>query len=111
MRAILIREPGSEDVLVPGDAPDPPLGPADLRIRVHATAVNRADLLQRMGLYPPPPGASPILGLECAGEVIETGPKAVASHAGSASWRSFPAAATPSRRPSTTARRSSCPTA
>jgi putative PIG3 family NAD(P)H quinone oxidoreductase len=75
MRAILIREPGSEDVLVPGDAPDPPLGPADLRIRVHATAVNRADLLQRMGLYPPPPGASPILGLECAGEVIETGPE------------------------------------
>jgi NADPH:quinone reductase-like Zn-dependent oxidoreductase len=75
MRAILIREPGAEDVLVPGDAPEPPLGPADLRIRVRATAVNRADLLQRLGLYPPPPGASPILGLECAGEVMETGPE------------------------------------
>jgi putative PIG3 family NAD(P)H quinone oxidoreductase len=73
MRAIVIREPGAEDVLVPGDAPEPELGPADLRIRVRATAVNRADLLQRMGLYPPPPGASPILGLECAGEVMELG--------------------------------------
>ncbi|MBV9187697.1 MAG: NAD(P)H-quinone oxidoreductase [Acidobacteria bacterium] len=44
-----------------------------LRIRVRATAVNRADLLQREGRYAPPPGASPILGLECAGEVIEIG--------------------------------------
>jgi tumor protein p53-inducible protein 3 len=51
----------------------PPLGPNDLRIRVRATAVNRADLLQREGRYPPPPGASDILGLECAGEIIETG--------------------------------------
>src|SRR5262245_59329539 len=76
MRAILIREPGGEDVLVPGDAPAPILGPADVRIRVRATAVNRADLLQRQGLYPPPPGASDILGLECAGEVAEVGPEA-----------------------------------
>src|SRR5207245_1169181 len=57
-------------------APSPPRGPADLRIRVRATAVNRADLLQRQGFYPPPPGASPILGLECAGEVAEVGPEA-----------------------------------
>src|SRR2546428_9468823 len=71
MRAIVIREPGDESVLQMGEAPSPVLGPADLRIRVHATAVNRADLLQRQGLYPPPPGASPILGMECAGEVIE----------------------------------------
>src|SRR2546427_378962 len=76
MRAIVIREPGDESVLQMGEAPSPPLGPADLRIRVRATAVNRADLLQRQGLYPPPPGASPILGLECAGEVIEVGPEA-----------------------------------
>jgi putative PIG3 family NAD(P)H quinone oxidoreductase len=75
MRAILIREPGPEDVLHLGEAPPPELGPADLRIRVRATAVNRADLLQRMGMYPPPPGASPILGLECAGEVMEMGPE------------------------------------
>src|SRR5436305_4962715 len=45
----------------------------DLRIRVHTAGVNRADLLQREGHYPPPPGASEILGLECAGEVIEIG--------------------------------------
>ena len=68
MRAIVIREPGDEDVLVMGDVPAPPLGPADLRIKVTATAVNRADLLQRQGMYPPPPGASDVLGLECAGD-------------------------------------------
>ena len=76
MRAILVREPGDESVLTLGEAPAPVLGPADLRIRVRATAVNRADLMQRQGLYPPPPGASPILGMECAGEVIEVGPEA-----------------------------------
>jgi putative PIG3 family NAD(P)H quinone oxidoreductase len=74
MRAIVIREPGDEDVLQLGEAPEPELGPEDVRIRVRATAVNRADLLQRRGMYPPPPGASPILGLECAGEVLEVGP-------------------------------------
>ncbi len=76
MRAILIRQPGDESVLFLGEAPSPALGPADVRIRVRATAVNRADLLQRQGFYPPPPGASPILGLECAGEVAEVGPQA-----------------------------------
>lgn len=70
MRAILVTE--THDLII-GDAPRPALGPRDVRIRVQATAVNRADLLQREGRYPPPPGASPILGLECAGVVIETG--------------------------------------
>src|SRR5688572_25337304 len=73
MRAILIREPGDESVLGLGEAPAPAMGPNDVRIRVRATAVNRADLLQRQGMYPPPPGASPILGLECAGDVREVG--------------------------------------
>jgi len=73
MKAIVIDEPGDESVLRPGEAPEPVLGPADLRIRVAAAAVNRADLLQRQGLYPPPEGASEILGLECAGEVVEVG--------------------------------------
>src|ERR1044071_2949902 len=73
MRAIVIREPGDENVLAMGDAPSPPLGPADVRIKVIATAVNRADLLQRQGMYPPPPGASDILGLECAGTIAEMG--------------------------------------
>jgi putative PIG3 family NAD(P)H quinone oxidoreductase len=76
MRAILIREPGGEDVLAWGDVPSPPLGPADVRIRVTATAVNRADLMQRQGMYPPPPGASDVLGLECAGTIAEIGPEA-----------------------------------
>src|SRR5436853_5204766 len=49
------------------------MGPNDLRIAVRAAGVNRADLLQRAGHYPPPPGASEILGLECVGEVIEAG--------------------------------------
>src|ERR1051325_3243035 len=73
MRAIVFDQPGDESVLRLDDVPPPPLGPRDLRIRVRATAVNRADLMQRQGLYPPPPGASSILGLECAGEVIEVG--------------------------------------
>jgi tumor protein p53-inducible protein 3 len=73
MRAIVFDQPGDESVLRLGEAPAPNLGPEDLRIRVRGTAVNRADLLQRQGLYPPPPGASSILGLECAGEVTEVG--------------------------------------
>jgi tumor protein p53-inducible protein 3 len=73
MRAIVFDHFGDESVLHLAGVPPPPLGPNDLRIRVRATAVNRADLLQREGHYPPPPGASHILGLECAGEVIEIG--------------------------------------
>lgn len=73
MQAIVIREPGDETVLQLAEVPDPVLGDEDVRIRVRATAVNRADLLQRRGMYPPPPGASAILGLECAGEVLEVG--------------------------------------
>ena len=71
MKAIVVEAPGDESVLKLGEAPAPTLAPGTIRIRVHATALNRADLLQRQGLYPPPPGASEILGLECAGEVAE----------------------------------------
>lgn len=73
MRAVIFDAPGDESVLRIGETARPQMGSGDLRIRVRATAVNRADLLQREGRYPPPPGASPILGLECAGEVIEAG--------------------------------------
>ncbi len=73
MRAVLIDKPGDESVLRVGEAPAPELGPDDLRIRVRGFAVNRADIMQRQGAYPPPPGASTLLGLECAGEVIEVG--------------------------------------
>jgi putative PIG3 family NAD(P)H quinone oxidoreductase len=73
MRAIVFDQPGAEDVLHIADAEPPTMDADSLRIRVRATAVNRADLLQRQGMYPVPPGASPILGLECAGEVIDVG--------------------------------------
>ncbi len=69
MKAILIDQPGEPDVLHLGDAPDPKPGADELVVRVRAAGVNRADVLQRRGFYPPPEGASPILGLELAGEV------------------------------------------
>lgn len=69
MKAVLV----DGKALVWGDAEEPALGVGQVRIRNHATAVNRADLLQRAGGYPPPTGASPILGLECAGVVLEVG--------------------------------------
>ncbi|HTO08236.1 MAG TPA: NAD(P)H-quinone oxidoreductase [Myxococcota bacterium] len=74
MRAIQIVGEGKDARLVLGEAPKPELRAGELRIQVAATAVNRADLMQRRGLYPPPPGASPVLGLECAGTVIESAP-------------------------------------
>src|SRR5260221_701648 len=80
MKAIVLDRFGDESVLHLGDVPSPPLSRGDLRIRVHAAGVNRADLLQREGHYPPPPGASEILGMECAGEVLEVGSDV-------ASWR------------------------
>ena len=82
MRAIVFDQPGDEDVLHIGEVPPPPLGADDIRIRVRATAVNRADLLQRQGFYAPPAGASSILGLECAGEVSEVGAAARGWRAG-----------------------------
>lgn len=73
MRAIVCRGPGGPEVLAWDEVPDPRPGPGEVLIAVRATSVNRADLLQRRGLYPPPPGASAILGLEAAGTVVEVG--------------------------------------
>src|SRR5215471_7688305 len=73
MRAVVFDQPGDESVLHLADLPSPEPGAGELKLRVRATAVNRADLLQRRGLYAPPPGASPILGLEAAGEVSALG--------------------------------------
>ncbi len=73
MRAVLIENEGSDASLSIGEAPSPELRPDDLRIATKAFAINRGDLMQRRGLYPPPPGASTIMGLECAGEVAEVG--------------------------------------
>jgi putative PIG3 family NAD(P)H quinone oxidoreductase len=71
MKAIMIDEPGDEDCMKLGDAPAPELPAGGIRIRNRASGVNRADLLQRQGFYPPPQGASATLGLECAGDVVE----------------------------------------
>ena len=73
MRAIVVEEPGGPEALEVAEVPDPVAGPGEVVLRVAATAVNRADLMQRMGHYPPPPGASDILGLEASGTVAEVG--------------------------------------
>lgn len=72
MRAIRV-ERSNDHRLILDDCVEPNCGPREVLVRVHATAVNRADLLQRRGLYPPPPGASEILGLEAAGEIAALG--------------------------------------
>lgn len=77
MKAIVVDE---DQALRWQETQTPTAGEDEVLIRVHATAINRADLLQRRGGYPPPPGASPILGLECAGEIAAVG-------AGVARWR------------------------
>lgn len=74
MRAILIEKPGDESCMHVGETAVPELVAGSVRIRNVACGVNRADLLQRQGLYPPPAGASSILGLECAGRIAEVSP-------------------------------------
>ncbi|MFC3899119.1 NAD(P)H-quinone oxidoreductase [Lentzea rhizosphaerae] len=73
MRAITVREPGGPDVLEWTEVPDPVPGKGEVLIDVAASAVNRADLLQRQGFYPPPPGASDVIGLECSGTIAALG--------------------------------------
>ena len=76
MRAVVLREHGGPEVLVITDSADPAPAPEEVLVRVHATALNRADLLQRMGMYPNPfPADDEIPGLEFAGEVIGCGPR------------------------------------
>jgi len=74
MRAVIASEPGGPEVLTLTELPDPAPGPGEVVIDVAATAVNRADTLQRQGKYPPPPGASDVLGLECSGTISAVGP-------------------------------------
>ncbi len=79
MKAVVYDEPGGPEVLRWAEVPDPEPGPGEVLVDVAATAVNRADLQQRQGHYPPPPGASDILGMECAGTIAALG-------AGATSW-------------------------
>ncbi len=76
MTAIAIREAGAPEVLVPEERPVPAPGEGEILVKVEAAGVNRPDVMQRQGLYPPPPGASDIPGLEIAGEVAALGPGA-----------------------------------
>jgi putative PIG3 family NAD(P)H quinone oxidoreductase len=81
MRAVVIREPGGPEVLEPREIPSPEPGPGQIRVRVALTALNRADLLQRAGFYPAPPGSPrDIPGLEYSGHVDAVG-------AGVTRWR------------------------
>ncbi|NGX94667.1 MAG: NAD(P)H-quinone oxidoreductase, partial [Candidatus Afipia apatlaquensis] len=73
MTAIAISKPGGPEVLVPEQRPVPKPGPNEILIKVEAAGVNRPDVLQRMGLYAVPPGASDLPGLEVAGEVVALG--------------------------------------
>jgi putative PIG3 family NAD(P)H quinone oxidoreductase len=73
MYAITVREPGGPEVMEWTEVADPVAGPGEVVVDVAGSAVNRADLLQRQGAYPPPPGASDIIGLECSGRIAALG--------------------------------------
>ena len=73
MRAITLPSYGGPEVLTPADVDDATAGPGEVLVEVVATAVNRADVLQRRGFYEPPPGASPYPGLECSGRIAALG--------------------------------------
>ncbi len=74
MRAVVITEPGGPEVLRMEEVPDPVPGPGEVLIKVTAAGVNRADVMQRQGHYPPPPGTPPYPGLECSGRIVALGP-------------------------------------
>ena len=74
MRAVTVPTPGGPEALIVGDLPDPEPAPGEVVVDVVASAVNRPDVYQRMGLYPPPAGASDVLGLECSGTIRALGP-------------------------------------
>ncbi|MGW2444890.1 NAD(P)H-quinone oxidoreductase [Streptomyces sp. NPDC001675] len=74
MHAITIPEPGGPEALVWDEVPDPVPGEGEVLVEVVASAVNRADIMQRQGFYDPPPGASPYPGLECSGRIAALGP-------------------------------------
>jgi putative PIG3 family NAD(P)H quinone oxidoreductase len=101
--AVTITQPGGPEVLAWTEVPDPKPAPDEVLIQVAASAVNRADLLQRAGFYPPPPGAPPYPGLECSGRIAALGSSvtgwtvgdevcALLSGGGYAQWVAVPAA-------------------
>ncbi|KQV74690.1 NADPH:quinone oxidoreductase [Aeromicrobium sp. Root344] len=73
MRAVIAPNPGGVEALEVVDLPKPEPGPGEVLIRVAAAGLNRSDLLQRQGLYPPPAGVTDVLGLECSGDIVAVG--------------------------------------
>jgi putative PIG3 family NAD(P)H quinone oxidoreductase len=73
MRAVIAPDPGGPEALTVTELPDPEAGPGEVVIDIVASAVNRADTLQRQGFYPPPPGASDVIGMECSGRISAVG--------------------------------------
>jgi putative PIG3 family NAD(P)H quinone oxidoreductase len=73
MRAVVVDEPGGPDVLKVREVPDPVPGPGEVLVAVTTAGVNLADIAQREGFYPPPPGAPPYPGMECAGRIAAVG--------------------------------------
>ncbi len=73
MRAVVLRGFGGPEVLTWGELPDPVPGPGEVLVQVAASAVNRADVAQRQGHYPPPAGVSTTPGLECSGTIVGLG--------------------------------------
>lgn len=73
MRAVIAPNPGGVEALEVVDLPQPEPGPGEVLIRVAAAGLNRSDLLQRQGFYPPPPGVTDVLGLECSGDIVAVG--------------------------------------
>jgi putative PIG3 family NAD(P)H quinone oxidoreductase len=73
MRAVIAPDPGGPEALTIAELPDPEAGPGEVVIDIVASAINRADTLQRQGFYPPPPGASDVLGMECSGRISAVG--------------------------------------
>lgn len=82
MKAVIVNEPGGLEALTWGDAPDPDCAPDEVVIQVAAAGVNRADVMQRQGHYPPPKGITDIIGLEASGTLIEVGSEVTEWHVG-----------------------------
>jgi len=75
MQAVVITHPGGPEVLRLEEVPDPVPGPGEVLVEVASAGLNRADIMQRQGHYPPPPGAPPYPGMECSGRIIKLGPE------------------------------------
>jgi putative PIG3 family NAD(P)H quinone oxidoreductase len=82
MRAVVASEPGGPEVLSLAEVPDPVPEEGEVLVEIAAAGLNRADVLQRQGFYPPPPGAPEYLGMECSGRVVALGPGATGWRAG-----------------------------